>query len=205
MEERQGLEVKKLPRQGKTVLCPYIEVSKQSRTELLCVRDAWGLFLSEVGEAGAGDYILGYILQGVREPEGLNTAFKPICHHELKPSGIRNAFSITKLLPMFDARGIVIVVWRISIAVGAALHKHQWCLNIMSPCPSTATNLPLAHWSIKSRLEMTMDFVGRNSSFSPTSLEKGTETFWKHQWIWMSFLTSHLGCSPAGSEKYVYL
>lgn len=99
MEGRQGLEVKQLPRQGKTVLCPYIEVSKQSRTELLCVRDAWGLFLSEVGEAGAGDYILGYILQGVREPEGLNTAFKPICHHELKPSGIRNAFSITKLLP----------------------------------------------------------------------------------------------------------
>lgn len=158
------------------------------------------LFPSEVGEAGTGDYILGCILQGVREPEGLNTVFKPICHHGLKPSGIRNVFSITS-----NAGGIVILVCRISIAVGAALHKHHWCLNIMSPCPSAATNLPLAHWSIKSSLEMKMQLVGTNSSFSPTSTEKGTARLSKHHWIWMSFLTFHLGCSPAGPEKDVYL
>lgn len=42
MGERQGLEAKQLPRQAKTVLCLYVGACKQSRTELLCVRDARG-------------------------------------------------------------------------------------------------------------------------------------------------------------------
>uniref|UniRef100_A0A8C0ZBQ7 3-oxo-5alpha-steroid 4-dehydrogenase (NADP(+)) n=2 Tax=Cyanistes caeruleus TaxID=156563 RepID=A0A8C0ZBQ7_CYACU len=44
-----------------------------------------GLFLSEVGEAGKGDYVFGCILQGVREPEGSQHCLQP---HGLKPSGI---------------------------------------------------------------------------------------------------------------------
>lgn len=94
-----------------------------------------GLFLSEVGEAGEGDYISGSILQGVREPEGsqhcLQLHLPPWVKalRERSCSGIRNVFSLTRLLQ--DAQSVAHC--RIIIAMGTAPHKHQWCLNIIVP------------------------------------------------------------------------